>query len=180
MISIKTVLSLSASRRTQLLVESLPLRWWNSSSSCVPQRQLHHIAVSHTGVTARTTPTRASTTLILARSNARLGNKRQFSSLKNDKHVESVAPAAESLSSTASTVGAQSANSATSVNGAHQTFLQRFLAPKEIPPRGTLGWYREMFLICTVFAITGSSTMMLVSRTSTRRVERVGGGGKLG
>lgn len=38
---------------------------------------------------------------------------------------------------------------------------QKFLAPKEIPPRGTFGWYREMALICTVFGITGSSTMMV-------------------
>mmetsp|Transcript_18343 Transcript_18343/g.25872 ORF Transcript_18343/g.25872 Transcript_18343/m.25872 type:complete len:191 (+) Transcript_18343:283-855(+) len=42
------------------------------------------------------------------------------------------------------------------------TFLQRFLGPKEIPPRGTLKWYGEMALLCTVFAITGSSTMVLV------------------
>jgi len=42
------------------------------------------------------------------------------------------------------------------------TFLQRFLGPKEIPPRGTLKWYGEMALLCTVFAITGSSTMILV------------------
>ena len=45
---------------------------------------------------------------------------------------------------------------------AEQTFLQRFLGPKDIPPRGTIGWYGEMLLICTVFAITGTSTMMLV------------------
>jgi hypothetical protein len=43
------------------------------------------------------------------------------------------------------------------------TFLQRFLGPKEMPPRGTFRWYAEMILLCTVFAITGSSTMVLVS-----------------
>ncbi|CAB9514669.1 expressed unknown protein [Seminavis robusta] len=43
-----------------------------------------------------------------------------------------------------------------------KSFLQRFLAPKEMPERGTFAWYREMVLICTVFAITGTSTMMLV------------------
>ena len=56
-----------------------------------------------------------------------------------------------------------------STNGGKQSggkpaasFLQRFLAPKEMPPRGTLRWYGEMVLLCTVFGITGSSTMVLV------------------
>jgi hypothetical protein len=31
-----------------------------------------------------------------------------------------------------------------------------------MPPRKTFAWYKEMVLICTVFAITGTSTMMLV------------------
>lgn len=48
------------------------------------------------------------------------------------------------------------------LNKAEPTFLQRWMAPKEIPPRGTMKWYREMTLICTVFAITGTSTMVLV------------------
>lgn len=43
-----------------------------------------------------------------------------------------------------------------------QTFIQRWMAHKEIPPRGTLKWYGEMVLLCTVFAITGTSTMVLV------------------
>eukprot|EP00527_Entomoneis_sp_CCMP2396_P003093 CAMPEP_0198138752 /NCGR_PEP_ID=MMETSP1443-20131203/2152_1 /TAXON_ID=186043 /ORGANISM="Entomoneis sp., Strain CCMP2396" /LENGTH=205 /DNA_ID=CAMNT_0043800669 /DNA_START=42 /DNA_END=656 /DNA_ORIENTATION=- len=42
------------------------------------------------------------------------------------------------------------------------TFLQRFLGPKDIPERYTFAWYGEMVLICTVFGITGSSTMLLV------------------
>lgn len=42
------------------------------------------------------------------------------------------------------------------------SFSQRWMAPKEIPPKGTLKWYGEMALICTVFAITGTSTMILV------------------
>ena len=42
------------------------------------------------------------------------------------------------------------------------TFLQRWMAPKDMPPRWTLRWYGEMVLICTVFAITGTSTMVLV------------------
>lgn len=44
----------------------------------------------------------------------------------------------------------------------HGTLLQRWMGHKEIPPRGTLKWYGEMALLCTVFAITGSSTMVLV------------------
>lgn len=41
-------------------------------------------------------------------------------------------------------------------------FLERFLAPKPMPPRNTPKWYAEMALLCTVFGITGSSTMFLV------------------
>lgn len=43
------------------------------------------------------------------------------------------------------------------------TMLQKFLGPKPMPERHTAAWYGEMLLICTVFAITGSSTMLLVS-----------------
>ena len=53
-------------------------------------------------------------------------------------------------------------NGSDGTNPANQTFLQRFLAPKPMPPRNTPAWYREMTLLCTVFAITGSSTMFLV------------------
>ena len=44
-----------------------------------------------------------------------------------------------------------------------QSLLQRFLSLKEMPEKYTFAWYREMVLICTVFAVTGSSTMFLVS-----------------
>lgn len=47
-------------------------------------------------------------------------------------------------------------------NSNQKTFLQRWMGPKEMPQRGTNRWYGEMVLICTVFAITGSSTMVLV------------------
>jgi hypothetical protein len=46
----------------------------------------------------------------------------------------------------------------------NEGFLARFLGPKEMPPRWTFPWYREMVLLCTVFAITGSSTMVVVSQ----------------
>ena len=42
-------------------------------------------------------------------------------------------------------------------------FWKSYLQPKPMPDRWTAAWYREMALICTVFAITGSSTMVLVS-----------------
>lgn len=45
--------------------------------------------------------------------------------------------------------------------GGWRASLDRFLAAKEMPPRNTFAWYREMLLICTVFAITGSSTMIV-------------------
>jgi len=45
---------------------------------------------------------------------------------------------------------------------AQGSLLQRWMGHKEIPPRGTLKWYGEMVLLCTVFAITGTSTMVLV------------------
>mmetsp|Transcript_23046 Transcript_23046/g.41590 ORF Transcript_23046/g.41590 Transcript_23046/m.41590 type:complete len:243 (-) Transcript_23046:215-943(-) len=49
-----------------------------------------------------------------------------------------------------------------SSSGSSMSFLQRWMAPKEIPPRWTPKWYGEMALLCTVFAITGTSTMVLV------------------
>lgn len=62
---------------------------------------------------------------------------------------------------------------------AEKSFLQRFLAPKEMPKRGTFAWYREMVLICTVFAITGTSTMILV-RPAVKNVLRLEGSFKEG
>jgi len=44
----------------------------------------------------------------------------------------------------------------------NDSWWQRWLAPKEMPERHTFAWYREMLLICTVFAITGSASMVLV------------------
>lgn len=44
-----------------------------------------------------------------------------------------------------------------------KTSWERFLGPKPMPERYTALWYREILLICTVFGITGSSTMMVRS-----------------
>jgi hypothetical protein len=41
------------------------------------------------------------------------------------------------------------------------TFWQKFLAPKPMPERYSATWWREIVLICTVFAITGSTTMLV-------------------
>lgn len=41
------------------------------------------------------------------------------------------------------------------------TMWQKFLAPKPMPERYSASWYREVLLICTVFAITGSTTMVV-------------------
>jgi hypothetical protein len=43
-------------------------------------------------------------------------------------------------------------------------FWVRWTAPREMPPRYTVRWYGEVALICTVFGITGTSTMLLVRR----------------
>lgn len=52
------------------------------------------------------------------------------------------------------------------IDGVQQSRLSqawnRFIGPKEMPPRWTPRWYGEVMLICTVFAITGTSTMVLV------------------
>jgi len=50
----------------------------------------------------------------------------------------------------------------TSTTSTSTTFLQRFLGPKPMPPQNTFRWYMEMTLLCTVFAISGTSTMVLV------------------
>jgi hypothetical protein len=55
-----------------------------------------------------------------------------------------------------------------------QKWLQRFLGPKPMPTRYTFQWYREVFLICTVFAITGTSTMLLVSLFASPPVDCCG------
>jgi len=75
----------------------------------------------------------------------------RMSSNQTKKAVENVVNVSKSK------VGETSATTANTT-----TFLQRWTAHKEIPPRGTLKWYGEMVLICTVFAITGTSTMVLV------------------
>ena len=48
-----------------------------------------------------------------------------------------------------------------SESNASMTIWQKFLAPKPMPERYSALWYREIVLICTVFAITGSTTMIV-------------------
>lgn len=54
-------------------------------------------------------------------------------------------------------------NSGSKSESSFSQFWKSFTGPKPMPERWTAAWYREMTLICTVFAITGSSTMVLVS-----------------
>lgn len=58
------------------------------------------------------------------------------------------------------TTGATSGNPLPESNGS-MTFWQKFLGPKPMPQRYTASWFREILLICTVFAITGSTTMVV-------------------
>ena len=51
---------------------------------------------------------------------------------------------------------------ATTSNATKTSFFERFLGPKPMPERYSFAWYKEVALICTVFGITGSSTMILV------------------
>eukprot|EP00537_Pseudo-nitzschia_pungens_P013301 CAMPEP_0172395302 /NCGR_PEP_ID=MMETSP1061-20121228/18794_1 /TAXON_ID=37318 /ORGANISM="Pseudo-nitzschia pungens, Strain cf. pungens" /LENGTH=173 /DNA_ID=CAMNT_0013126829 /DNA_START=261 /DNA_END=779 /DNA_ORIENTATION=+ len=53
-------------------------------------------------------------------------------------------------------------SSSSSSSSSSSDFWKSFLAPKPMPDRWSAAWYREMVLICTVFAITGTSTMVLV------------------
>lgn len=62
---------------------------------------------------------------------------------------------------TAAKVESSALDSGEHASQASMTMWQRFLAPKPMPERHTATWYREMLLICTVFGITGSSTMLV-------------------
>jgi hypothetical protein len=88
--------------------------------------------------------------------NLNLRYKRSFSSPPPPKD------GAEKVVHTIRKEAADSSTAATAETGS-QSWFQKFLSPKEIPPRNTSKWYLEMLLICTVFGITGTSTMVLVS-----------------
>ena len=63
------------------------------------------------------------------------------------------------------TTAAKEASQSTETSASPLTQMwNRFTGPKEMPERYTMPWYREMVLICTVFAITGSSTMIVVRK----------------
>ena len=75
----------------------------------------------------------------------------------------STSASTSSSTTTTSTTTTTNATTTGQTNPTQQSWVQWFLGPKEMPPRGTATWYREITLICTVFAITGTSTMFLVS-----------------
>ena len=64
-------------------------------------------------------------------------------------------------------------NSGSKSESSFAQFWKSFTGPKPMPERWTAAWYREMTLICTVFAITGSSTMVLVSFNVVERKNTV-------
>ena len=84
-------------------------------------------------------------------------NSSSSSSSKRDADANSHPPTPTSMAESSPNNSTSSSSSST-----RTAFLQRFLAPKAMPPRNTPRWYAEMALICTVFGITGTSTMFLV------------------
>jgi hypothetical protein len=94
---------------------------------------------------------------------------RKFTSLKaspsNKGSGSRTSTTAEAVESTAGpTIEKSSVDPGVIVSGNKHdtaTMWQRFLGPKPMPERHTAAWYREMLLICTVFGITGSTTMLV-------------------
>jgi hypothetical protein len=92
---------------------------------------------------------------------ARSSGRRILSSAKESKN----SPQAVTEKVASSTQGeAATSSPSTSNASSFRSYWNWFTGPKEMPERWTASWYREMALLCTVFAITGSSTMVLVSR----------------
>ena len=113
---------------------------------------------------------RSSRLFRVAMSNAVHGQRRSFAQYTSStwSRQQSTPVGRRHLSSNgkdSTKVSNKAANSETvsTKEGSNTTALQRWLGHKEMPPRGTGRWYAEMVLLCTVFAITGTSTMMLVS-----------------
>ena len=52
-----------------------------------------------------------------------------------------------------------------------QGWVDWWLAEKQIPERWTFPWAAEMGLICGVFAVTGTSTMMIVRPAVTNMLQ---------
>uniref|UniRef100_A0A7S0BUS4 DUF6787 domain-containing protein n=1 Tax=Proboscia inermis TaxID=420281 RepID=A0A7S0BUS4_9STRA len=81
-------------------------------------------------------------------------SKNETSAARGNKEIKSN----ESTSSSSSVPN----NNAMNEIKSNASFWQKWTSAKEMPERGTMQWYKEMVLICTVFGITGSSTMVLV------------------
>jgi hypothetical protein len=60
------------------------------------------------------------------------------------------------------TSGKSSSTTTRTTQSKWKTMWNKFTGPKPLPERYTTAWYGEMILICTVFGITGTSTMLLV------------------
>lgn len=48
------------------------------------------------------------------------------------------------------------------IDNANLSMWEKWTAPRPMPPRNTFEWYLEMALVCSIFAITGTSTMVVV------------------
>lgn len=90
-------------------------------------------------------------TVLTRKSLEKLPQKRWLNSSPHQKNALENSAAQSSESSFSGSKGCNS----------KMTFWERFLAPKPMPERNTVAWYRELALICTVFGITGSATMFV-------------------
>jgi len=88
------------------------------------------------------------------------GARRYFS--KNETFATRGNKEIKSNESTSSSSSVPNNNAMNEIKS-NASFWQKWTSAKEMPERGTMQWYKEMVLICTVFGITGSSTMVLVS-----------------
>lgn len=102
--------------------------------------------------------TRIGSNVFPRNSTAPINFRRRLLSGTKDSNRNPQTVVEESSSASAGKVSTSSSNTSS-----FKSFWIWYLGPKEMPERWTLPWYREMVLICTVFAITGSSTMVLVS-----------------
>ena len=119
-----------------------------------------------------TSTTRQAVTMILWTSGRRTTatNKtmmyRRFLTTTNNSNRNKSTTQTKTTTTTATNGSSSSPSSSSSSPPSFREMLsskwKQFLGPKPMPERWTVAWYKEVTLICTVFAITGSSTMVLV------------------
>jgi hypothetical protein len=129
--------------------------------------QFHSIRTFSTNIeptsTKSTTPSISQETT----SQTQIQNQAQTNTMSNN-HTQIPINDSSSPSSSSST------SSDSSVSTHERTWWQQWTGPRQMPPKYTMKWYLEMLLICTVFAITGSSSMFLV-RPSIKEIFQIDG-----